>query len=113
MRFRHCRDTFSVRRPGADCVSIAAHKLHGPNGIGALWTRKALRPVFRGGGQEHGISGHCQALSPGLFAEAAAQAVAMPSIEEMRDRLWAQIQQRIEGVSLNGPTLDHSGYKTI
>ncbi|MEE2756733.1 MAG: aminotransferase class V-fold PLP-dependent enzyme, partial [Myxococcota bacterium] len=97
---------FSVRRLGADCVSIAAHKLHGPNGIGALWTRKALRPVFRGGGQEMGIrGGTLSAPLAWAFAEAAErQAVAMPSIEEMRNRLWTLIQNRIEGVSLNGPT---------
>ena len=35
----------------------------------------------------------------------------MPSIEKCATA-WGQIQ-RIESVSLNGPTLDHSGYETI
>ncbi|MFN3592506.1 MAG: cysteine desulfurase family protein, partial [Thermaurantiacus sp.] len=39
---------------GADMVSLSAHKMHGPKGIGALWVRPglALAPLLDGGGQE-------------------------------------------------------------
>jgi cysteine desulfurase len=42
---------------GADTVSIAAHKMRGPKGIGALAVRPgiAVRPVLRGGAQERGL----------------------------------------------------------
>ncbi len=41
---------------GVDLVSLSAHKLHGPKGVGALAIRKGTRwaPVFLGGGQERG-----------------------------------------------------------
>ena len=111
MRFRHLpRYLFG---PTSRCrVVIAAHKLHGPNAI----YRCSLDPESAARSFEvaerHGIRvAHCQALSPGLLRKPRRQAVAMPSIEEMRDRLWAQIQQRIEGVSLNGPAPDRSATK--
>lgn len=42
---------------GADSVAFAAHKLHGPKGVGALWLRKAARlaPLWSGGGQQSGL----------------------------------------------------------
>jgi cysteine desulfurase len=95
---------FSVRTLGADCVSIAAHKLHGPKGIGALWTRTALQPVFKGGGQEAGIRGgtQCAALT-WAFAEASERQVAsMTHVTQLRNRLWENIQARIPDVILNG-----------
>jgi cysteine desulfurase len=42
---------------GADLVSLSAHKLYGPKGVGALWRRRGvvLQPLFAGGGQEQGL----------------------------------------------------------
>jgi cysteine desulfurase len=42
---------------GADSVAFAAHKLHGPKGVGCLWLRKGarLRPLWAGGGQQGGV----------------------------------------------------------
>lgn len=46
-----------VRRLGVDLMSVSAHKLGGPKGIGFLCVRRglALNPVLTGGGQEHGL----------------------------------------------------------
>jgi cysteine desulfurase len=40
---------------GLDSGSISAHKLGGPRGAGLLFLRKAMRPLYTGGGQEGGI----------------------------------------------------------
>lgn len=41
----------------ADMVSLSAHKMHGPKGLGALYVKKNLgiHPIFHGGGQEGGL----------------------------------------------------------
>jgi cysteine desulfurase len=42
---------------GVDSLALSAHKIHGPKGVGALWLAKdaRVRPLWRGGGQEHGM----------------------------------------------------------
>ena len=46
-----------VKRWPIDLVSLSAHKLHGPKGIGALYVRRGveLSPIVHGGGQERGL----------------------------------------------------------
>jgi cysteine desulfurase len=47
----------SIHELGADSLAISSHKVHGPQGAGALITRGSipLRPLVFGGGQEHGL----------------------------------------------------------
>jgi cysteine desulfurase len=53
------KKSFSVNRSGVDFASLSAHKMHGPQGIGALFVRKqhkkTLAPILLGGGQETGL----------------------------------------------------------
>jgi len=97
-----------VRALDADCVVITAHKLHGPKGIGALWTRVPLDPILRGGGQERGLRGGTPTapLAWG-FAEAvsrhAADAGAIPRMAALRDRLLEAIRAALPGTTLTGP----------
>ena len=80
---------------GADLLSVAAHKVGGPPGIGALWVRPGLRlvPHLRGGGQERGRRPGTE--HPGLVAAfgAAAEAARLrmpdegPRLAALRDRL--------------------------
>jgi cysteine desulfurase len=79
---------------GADLVSVAAHKIRGPKGIGALVTRPGvrLRAVLRGGAQERGLRPGTQdpAACAG-FAVAAERARSSPAryaeLAVLRDRL--------------------------
>lgn len=85
----------------ADLVSMSAHKLYGPKGIGALWVRDgvAIAPLLHGGGQE-GRGMRSGTLAPALCAGfGAAAAVAAPRIEDdlahlvrLRDRLQAGLE---------------------
>lgn len=89
---------------GADCVAFASHKLHGPKGIGALWSRVPLAPVFEGGRQEAGVRGgtHSGPLAM-AFAEAAeAQHADRERIRALRDRLWAGLRARLPEATLTG-----------
>lgn len=67
---------FSVSDMSVDLASFSAHKCHGPNGVGAIYVRSAVRqfvaPQMRGGGQESGIRGGTHNV-PGIvgFGEAA------------------------------------------
>ncbi|MBQ9098405.1 MAG: aminotransferase class V-fold PLP-dependent enzyme [Clostridia bacterium] len=51
----------TVKGLGADLITISAHKIHGPKGVGALYvaphvlTKRAIVPVLNGGGQEFGL----------------------------------------------------------
>jgi cysteine desulfurase len=100
-----------VRRLAVDFVSFTAHKIYGPKGIGALYVRRASRPLIQpvafGGGQERG-------LRPGTlpthqivgFGRACEIAVRQLEIEPgrlaaLRDRLWAGLAA-IGGTHLNG-----------
>jgi cysteine desulfurase len=87
-----------VAEIGADLVSLSAHKLGGPPGIGALIVRgpAQLMPMIRGGGQERGRRAGSENL-PGIAGFAAAAAAATTGladydrIRELRDRLEASL----------------------
>jgi cysteine desulfurase len=46
-----------VNQIQADLLSLSAHKIYGPKGVGALWGRRSVKltPLFAGGGQEQGL----------------------------------------------------------
>jgi cysteine desulfurase len=92
---------------GADLVSIAAHKMRGPKGIGALATRPGvrLRALLVGGQQEKGLRpGTQDAAASAGFAVAAERARSGPAryaaVEALRDRLEADLLQVGEDVGI-------------
>ncbi len=95
-----------------DLLSISAHKINGPKGVGALYIRKGttIVPFLLGGGQENGLrSGTENVASIVGFGKACQLAKQdMKKNEkhsrELRDKLVSKIFQEIPKVSLNGHT---------
>lgn len=96
-----------------DLLSLSGHKIYGPKGIGALYVRKRgkrvrLEPQIDGGGQESGLrSGTLPVpLIVGLGEACRLCRELMPEeshrLRQLRDRLWEGLQQRLDGVRLNG-----------
>ncbi len=102
-------DLAEVAAP-ADLVSVSAHKLGGPHGVGALVVRNgvAVRPLLLGGGQEHerrsgthnvaGIAGFTAALR----ANASQRAATNARLGALRDRLADGLLAAVPGASETG-----------
>ena len=94
-----------------DLMSLSAHKIYGPKGVGALFVRAgakaSLIPLFFGGGQESGLRPGTlpthQIAGFGLACELAGEAMAPESarISQWRDRLQAHLES-LGGVTING-----------
>ncbi len=104
---------FDVEATGADLVSLSAHKLYGPKGVGALYVRRRdphvrLEPLIDGGGHEKGMrSGTLPVpLIVGFGAACALCRAEMAQEVErtrgLRERLRIGIQDRLSDTRLNG-----------
>lgn len=102
-----------VQSMGIDLLSLSAHKMYGPKGIGALYVRRKnprvrLSPIIHGGGHERGMrSGTLNVPAIVGFGKAAELAEKlMPTeterLRRLRDRLWQGIQNGLDEVYLNG-----------
>jgi cysteine desulfurase len=105
----------SVADWGVDLLSLSAHKMYGPKGVGALYVRKGRRPRVKlqaqaeGGGQERGLRSGTLNV-PGVVGFGAAARLAVEALSSgepermraLRNRLLAGLQARIEGVAVNG-----------
>lgn len=107
-----------------DLMSLTAHKVYGPKGIGALYVRRRnprvkLAPQLHGGGHERGMrSGTLYTPQIVGFSKAVEIAIASQATEnqrlgELRQRLWEQLSH-LSGVHLNGhPTQRLAGNLNI
>jgi cysteine desulfurase len=96
---------------GADLMSITAHKLGGPLGVGALVARRGaqLVPLSHGGGQERQIrSGTLDA--PAIVGFAAAVVEATARLESEAERLTGLRDALIEGAMRVDPAIRPSGF---
>ena len=107
---------FDVGRARADLVSLSAHKMYGPKGVGALYVRRKprvrLTAIIDGGGHERGMRSGTLNV-PGIvgFGRAAEVAMAeMPAeaarVLALRERLRLGIEARVTDTFVNG-SLEH------
>jgi len=98
---------------GVDLLSLSAHKMYGPKGIGALYVRRRgprvrLACQMHGGGHERGMrSGTLNVhgiVGMGAAAELAAKEMPRDAarLRDLRDRLERLIVERVDHVRLNG-----------
>ncbi|MBI5239748.1 MAG: cysteine desulfurase [Elusimicrobia bacterium] len=102
------KEALEPRRVGADLVTMSAHKIHGPKGVGALYVRPGFRlePILHGGGQEGGLrSGtHNTAAILGFGAAVGlSRARDAARVRRLRDRLEARLRELVPGLRRNGP----------
>jgi cysteine desulfurase len=107
---------FSVGASKADLVSISAHKMYGPKGIGALYVRRKPRvriaPMVDGGGHERGMRSGTLNV-PGIVGFGAAAEIAQAEMATesvrllgLRTRLHERIKARLSDTFVNG-SLEH------
>jgi len=99
-----------VNEMNVDLLSISAHKIYGPKGVGALYVRKgvALQPLIHGGGHEHGFRSGTENVA-GIVGLGVASDLARARREEdarrlgaLRDKLVELVIREIEESYLNG-----------
>jgi len=101
-----------VKKFGADMLTISAHKVHGPKGVGALYVKKGIRilPIIHGGGQERGLRSSTEnvaaiagfAKAAELLAENLEEKIA--SMERVKEYLKNKIVANIENTVINSPS---------
>jgi cysteine desulfurase len=104
----------NVEKLGVDLLTISAHKIYGPKGVGALYIRKGIRisSLLHGGGQEKkrrsGTENTPGIIGFGKACELAGQRMAEEAekLKNLRDKLLTGIVERIEYVKVNGPLGD-------
>jgi cysteine desulfurase len=108
------RVPFDVSSFPVDLVSVSAHKMYGPKGIGALYVRRGrprirIEPIIHGGGHERGMrSGTLavhQIVGLGKAAELAKQELEAGGVERvraLRDRLNDKLYAELDHIFLNG-----------
>ena len=107
---------FSVDAAQVDLVSLSAHKLYGPKGVGALYVRRKprvrLTPIIDGGGHEKGMRSGTLNV-PGIvgFGKAcelakAEQGAEAERLRRLRDRLLQGLQAKLDMLVING-SMEH------
>src|SRR5256884_5446421 len=101
----------SVKKIGCDLLSMSGHKMHAPQGVGALYVRKGtlLQPMLYGGSHERSRRAGAENV-PGIVALGKAAGLAQNALQNgevaemaaMRDQIESAILNEIEATYLNG-----------
>ncbi len=116
----------NVRELDVDLLSLSAHKIHGPKGVGALYIRKGTRiaPFMTGGSHERkrraGTENVPAIVGLGVAARLAGERLKemQTRVSHLRDRLEKQAMTRISGARVNGqnprlPNISNLSYKGL
>jgi cysteine desulfurase len=104
------RIPIGVEALGCDLLSLSAHKIYAPKGVGALFVRRGTRLISQtvGGHQEHERRGGTEAV-PNIVAFGAAAKIASEELDQrsahvrqLRDKLETSVRDRIADVVFNG-----------
>ena len=113
----------NVERDGIDLMSISAHKMYGPKGVGALYVRRKnprvqLAAMIDGGGHERGMRSGTLNV-PGIVGLGKACAICQAEMDaeskrlaRLRDKLQSALVSGLDGTSING-SIAHRGCRTI
>jgi len=106
------RIPIEVRALGVDLMSLSAHKIYGPKGVGALFVRHRprtrLHPLMAGGGQERGLRPGTIAVPLvvgfGVACTIACEEIEReaPKLEQLRDRMLCALREHFPDLILNG-----------
>jgi cysteine desulfurase len=112
---------FDLEHLPVDFITCAAHKFHGPKGIGFLYMRSGagLKPMILGGSQERNMRGGTENI-PGIVGLAKAMELAYEHLEEhhahvqgLKTMMKALLVEAIPGVRFNGDTSDDALYTVL
>lgn len=101
----------NTRTFGADMISISSHKIHGPNGVGALYVKDKIRlnPVMHGGNQEAGLRSGTENLA-GICGFAKAAEIKFAGVQKteehisnLKKTLLKLMSENIDNVIVNSP----------
>ncbi len=105
------KTSIEVKRIGCDLLSISGHKLHAPQGVGALYVGKGtiLQPMFYGGSHERSRRAGTENV-PGIIGLGKAAEMAKEALDRgdlakmaaMRDRIEQTILSEVEATGVNG-----------
>jgi cysteine desulfurase len=99
-----------ARKLGVDFLTVSAHKIYGPKGVGALYVRRgaAISPFVHGGHQERGLRAGTENTA-GIIGFGEAVRIMEEKgkkertrIEKLAERLKRGIEERVPGVRFNG-----------
>jgi len=100
----------NVNELGVDMMTLSAHKIYGPKGIGCLYMRQPLVPVISGGGQEFGMRSGTENV-PSIVGFSKAVEIRSrllgrtnKQISGLRDYFWREIKHIYPKAKLNGGT---------
>jgi cysteine desulfurase len=87
----------NIRQIGCDALSISGHKMHAPQGVGALYVKKGTRiqPLFHGGRHERSRRAGTENV-PGIVALGKAAEIAKEALDRGDDRKIAAMRDRLE-----------------
>lgn len=104
-----------------DFITCAAHKFHGPKGVGFLYVNKQLKikPFIEGGSQERGLRGGTENIS-GIVGLTAALELASENITDHQEQVQAlknymitQLRSRVDDVQFHGEIIPEKSLYTV